>query len=172
MNSDIKAAQLALMIAVSLTIAPVTMHAQQLKYSIQRIDRSFAYCGDFKLVITNFSNKPVLVKYFDGPPFKMTYVSEGKSYRLVHKLDQYATDNGASRAPNERVIGAGETFGFFVDLAGDFVVKSPSGGVHLFREFAVGKDGIIRIEPDQLDAFVPAETRKTIKTGGLKAFPM
>lgn len=141
-------------------------HAGTLAYHIQKVDPHFFYCGDFELIITNPSSNPVVLNCFDAPPFNMTYIVNGSSFPLIHKLDQYANDNGASRAPHARSIAGNGSLGFCVDLSGDFVVLT-SGKVKLFREFAIGKRGEIQLKPDQIDAFQSKGKMQTIKTIGV-----
>ena len=144
----------------------IKVSAGTLDYNIQQIDSRYFYCGDFELIITNTSSNPVALNCFDGPPFKMTYIVNGKSFPLIHKLDQYANDNGASRAPQARSVAGNGSLGFFVDLSGDFVVQA-SGKMKLFREFAIGKNGEIQLEPNQTEAFQSKEKMQTIKTIGV-----
>lgn len=156
---------------VTLIILSVNMSAtakvEPLEFRLRPVEKRFGYCGDFELIITNSGTKSVTLKYFEGPPFKMTYIVNGQEYLLVNKLDQYAEDNGASRAPHERVLNTRDAFSFFVDLSGDFVVRVAPGDVRVFREFAIGKSGNIRFTPNDSLDFKPTSREAVIKVAGV-----
>jgi|ADurb_Total_1213_FD_contig_123_18304_length_901_multi_2_in_1_out_0_1 hypothetical protein len=122
-------------------------------FDIIEVQRRYSYFAEFAIVVTNKSEKQVLLRHFDGPPFEITFVHARKSYLLRHKADWYATEHGASRPPVETAVGVHATVSFAVDLKGDYVVVS-GGRAILFREFGANKEGIIKVRP--IDAAVIA----------------
>lgn len=136
-------------------------------FEVSKVEQRYAYYTDFAITITNKSDQPAVIQYHDGAPFEILFVSDGKTFVLRHKSDEYAIEHGASRKPKLVEIRPGGTTCFYVDIKGDCVVVK-SGRPQPFRDFAAGKEGTITIKPLDMNQglFPKAGSHRLIKWDG------
>ena len=142
---------------------------QVFSFDIFAFDRKYRYAATFDIIVNNKSTMNVVFNYYYSIPFKITFTCEGKSYILRHKNDQYRLAVGGTGLPNETEILANNQVLFSIDLMGDYVVEIGNNEINhgndevdyvnwsrhnamLFRDFAVGKHGVINVSPESYSA--------------------
>ena len=134
-------------------------------FAISGVEKRYSYFADFVILVTNKSGESVSVRHFEGTPFDIIFNSSGAKFVLRHKADEYAVEHGASRLPTITIIPPFGVASVVVDLKGDYIAVR-GGRPILFRDFAVGKQGSITVNPSNQAFFAEDTTHRLIQWDG------